>query len=210
MQELLEKGIGKKEFKDTIIGQIPKDWHIQQLDSLIEQGWISYHLDGNHGELYPRAGEFVDQGVPFLSANMIVNGRIDFSKSKYLNEKRAKQFTKGVAENGDVLLAHNATVGSVAILETKLPYVILGTSLTYRCSLNRINNQYLHYYMESYYFQKQLWSIMKQTTRNQVPITNQKKLFFVIPSKIEEQSDIAQILSAMDNELEVLEHKRDK
>jgi type I restriction enzyme S subunit len=208
MQQLLTKGIGHTKFKQTKIGEIPEDWQVVTLDSLIEDGYITYHLDGNHGELYPRENEFVEQGVPFLSANMIINGRMDFSKAKYLNDSRANQLSKGIAQNRDVLLAHNATVGSVTILETDLPKVILGTTLTaYRCNLDKLFNYYLRYYMESSYFQKQLQRIMRQTTRNQVPITAQRKLFFLVP-KIDEQRKIASILLSAEQKLKTERQNR--
>jgi len=208
MQKLLTEGICHKEFKDTEMGKMPKGWKVEQLGNLREKRWITYHSDGNHGGLYPRDKEFVSQGVPFLSANMIIHGNIDINRAKYLSEGRAKQFQKGVARDGDVLLAHNATVGPVAVLSTKLPYIILGTSLTaYRCDPDYLHNQYLRYYMEGLNFQRQLESKMKQTTRNQVPITAQRKLLFVIPPLME-QLKIAAILQTADNKLDVERKQR--
>lgn len=64
--------------------------------------------------------------MPYISANCIVDDRIDMSLAKYVTEERAKRFRKGIAKDKDVLFAHNATVGPVAILETEEPIVILG------------------------------------------------------------------------------------
>ena len=36
MQELLTKGIGHKEFKDTKIGRIPKEWEVVKLEKVVE------------------------------------------------------------------------------------------------------------------------------------------------------------------------------
>jgi type I restriction enzyme S subunit len=212
MQTLLTRGIGHKEYKTgkELGCKVPIDWEVIQLNSLIEKGIITYHLDGNHGELYPREEEFVSEGVPFLSANMIADGNIDLNKAKYVTQERAEQFRKGVAKDGDVLFAHNATVGPVAILNTSLPYVILGTTLTsYRCNPDYLDNHYLKYYIESPHFLKQLQRIMKQTTRNQVPITAQRKLHFVIPS-MDEQRRIAGMLSTLDRKLDLERKERGK
>ena len=109
------------------------------LENLISQNIITYHLDGNHGGLYPKADEFVRTGVPYLGANAIIDGRIDFKKAKFLTERKASILRKGIAQNGDVLFAHNATVGPVAILKTDYKKVIVSTSLTvYRCNNRRI------------------------------------------------------------------------
>lgn len=152
------------------------------LQTLIDDGDIIYHLDGNHGSNYPRNEEFTETGVPYIGANCISNGNVDFKLAKYLSQERAARLRKGVAQNNDVLFAHNATVGPVAVLRTQEPKVILSTSLTaYRCNTDIINPYYLCAYMKSDGFVKQYSSDMKQTTRNQVPITAQRKYFFMIP-----------------------------
>ncbi|AKB35932.1 Type I restriction-modification system, specificity subunit S [Methanosarcina siciliae C2J] len=201
MQKLLTKGIGHTKFKKTELGRIPEEWNVFKLSELLERKYILSHLDGNHGSKYPKAHEFVDSGVLYVSANAIIDGTVDISKAKYLALERAKQFTKGIAKSGDVLLAHNATVGPTALLETDQSYVILSTSLTYyRCNLQKVSNYFLKYYMESSLFQNQLGKIMKQTTRNQVPITMQRNLYFCLPS-IEEQREIGNTLFCIEKQI---------
>lgn len=184
------------------------------LENLISQNIITYHLDGNHGGLYPKADEFVRTGVPYLGANAIIDGRIDFKKAKFLTESKASILRKGIAQNGDVLFAHNATVGPVAILKTDYKKVIVSTSLTvYRCNNRRILPAFIKYFMESEFFVNQYKKDMKQTTRNQVPITHQKKFMFIVPP-IELQNQFSDFVAQVDksklavqqslNELETL------
>jgi len=169
--------------------QNPKGYRVESLQKLIEAGDITYHLDGNHGGDYPRSEEFVDSGVPYIGANCIANGEIDFSLAKFLTEERAGKLRKGIAQNEDVLFAHNATVGPTVVLHTSEPKVILSTSLTaYRCNQQRIMPEYLATYMKSDGFVRQYSSEMKQTTRNQVPITAQKKYLFLIPPMDEQKA----------------------
>lgn len=159
-----------------------KAYYVATLQELICKGYITYHSDGNHGGDYPKSDEFVEAGTPYISANCIVNGEVDFSKAKYLTLERANKLRKGIAQNGDVLFAHNATVGPTVVLHTTKEKVILGTSLTaYRCNKEKILPSYLKAYMLSDGFIRQYSNEMKQTTRNQVPITAQKKYLFLIP-----------------------------
>jgi len=210
LQKLLSKGIGHNEFKDSELGKIPASWEVVKLDKLIENKSIISHLDGNHGGLYPKQSEFVESGTPYLSANMIKGNNIDFNLAKFLTKERASKFRKGVAKNKDVLFSHNATVGPVMILRTELECVILSTTLTYyRCDLEKLDNYYLMNYMKSVYFINQYEKFMKQSTRNQIPITQQRQLFFIIPP-LEEQKQIAKILSTADEKLEVLRVKKEK
>ncbi len=175
-----------------------KEYRVDTLQALIDAGDITYHLDGNHGGDYPRSEEFVSEGVPYIGANCISNGKIDFLLAKYLTVERAGKLRKGIAQNEDVLFAHNATVGPTVVLHTTEPKVILSTSLTaYRCNKERILPEYLATYMKSDGFVMQYSSEMKQTTRNQVPITAQKKYLFLIPP-IEEQKAFSQFVKQVD------------
>jgi type I restriction enzyme S subunit len=184
---------------------IEQGWDVTRLNDLIKSKAILGHLDGNHGNLYPRNSEFVDSGIKYISANALIDGSVDLSKSKYLTAERGSQFKKGVAKDGDVLFAHNATVGPVALLNTKDEYVILSTSLTYyRCNLTKVDNHYLVQYMSSPAFTRQYERIMKQTTRNQLPITAQRDFYFVLPP-LPEQRKIAKILSSWDKAISTTE-----
>lgn len=193
------------DFQSTRLGMLPTHWEVVKIINLIKRGIVLDHLDGNHGNLYPRQDEFTESGVPYISANSIVSGKVDFSKAKHLSPERANQLKKGIARDGDVLFAHNATVGPVAVLETTEPYVILSTTLTYyRCNLDQLDNYYLMAFLESELFQCQYMPIMAQSTRNQLPITTQRTLYIALPP-LNEQRIIAAILSTWDEAITLTE-----
>jgi|SRR5690554_395398 len=174
------------------------EWVESNIQSLLDNKIIISHLDGNHGALYPRAEEFSEDGVPYLTANDFISGTVDFRYCKHLPLERAKKFKKGVAKNGDILFAHNATVGPVAKLITDLPFVILSTTATYyRCDNESLINDFLRYALESPFFVAQYTRVMSQSTRNQVPITTQRKFNLQLPAPMEQQK-IASCLSAVD------------
>ena len=173
-------------------------WKCLKLQELLDLGWITYHLDGNHGGDYPRSEEFVKSGVSYISANCIVDGRVDFTNAKYVTKERSKRFRKGIAKHRDVLFAHNATVGPVALLETQEEVVILGTSLTaFRCNTEYLLPEYLKSYLECEYFVRQYEAEMQQSTRKQVPITTQRKYTVVVP-KIDVQQTFVSFIEQTD------------
>ena len=192
-------------YKQAEIGIIPEDWQFLKIQSLLDQNFIRDHLDGNHGDLYPRSNEFKDNGIPYIGANDFLNGEVDFAGCKFLSEQRAKQFKKGVACDGDVLFAHNATVGPVALLKTDLEFVILSTTATYfRCNNEKLNNKFLQYSLQTNYFVKQYRAVMSQSTRFQVPITTQRKFSLLLPPLPEQRiiamalSDVGDLITSLD------------
>ncbi len=181
----------------SVFTQRARGWDRVTLETLLERGWIESHLDGNHGSDYPRKDEFISEGVPYISANCLDGERVDMTRAKFLSSSRAALLRKGIAKDNDVLFAHNATVGPVAILHTDEEKVILGTSLTYyRCNPKRILPKYLAHYMRSFRFKSQYLQVMKQSTRNQVPITKQREFFHVIPP-LDEQEEIVGVLDGI-------------
>ncbi len=163
------------------------------LQEMMDAGMITSHLDGNHGGDYPRKEEFVSEGVPYISANCIAGNEIDFGRCKYLTPERADGLRKGIAKNRDVLFAHNATVGPVTLLKTDEEKVILSTSLTYyRCNEDELIPEFLVCEMRSAGFRRQYEAVMAQATRNQVPITMQRKFTHLIPP-LAEQRRIAEL-----------------
>lgn len=200
MQKLFSQQIRFKADDGSEFGE----WEEKTIQYFLDQNYILDQMDGNHGELYPKSEEFSDSGIPYIGATDFSNGAVNFLSCKKIPLGRALKFKKGIAKNGDVLFAHNATVGPVALLITDLEFVILSTTATYyRCNPKKIINIYLKSALESDYFKKQYVGIMSQSTRNQVPITTQRKLNLVVPC-LEEQTKIANFLSAIDQKVDVV------
>ena len=185
----------------SLLQERNEDWERVTLEVLLQRGWIVSHLDGNHGNDYPRKDEFVSSGVPYLSANCVIDDSVDMSLAKFLSPEHATKLRKGIAKDNDVLFAHNATVGPVAMLYTDEPKIILSTSLTYyRCNSGHIVPEYLARYMRSPEFKAQYEAVMRQSTRNQVPITKQREFFHVIPP-LDVQRKIANKLDSLRGEV---------
>lgn len=70
--------------------------------------------DGTH-----KTPNYLDAGVPFISAKNIVNGKIDFSDIKYISEEEYMDIQKRCrTELNDVLLTKSGSLGTPAIVKT--------------------------------------------------------------------------------------------
>ena len=184
-------------------------WRTLSIQELIDRQFIVGHQDGNHGELYPRAEEFSPTGIPYITANDFKSGHVEFENCKSLPAERALKFTKGVAKDGDILFAHNATVGPVAKLNTSYELVILSTTATYfRCNQSQLSNDFLRCALEAPEFVEQYTRVMSQSTRDQVPIGAQRKFVLQIPTLVEQQR-VAACLSSLDEMITAQSRKLD-
>jgi type I restriction enzyme S subunit len=167
---------------------LPSRWTIQTIGSLYKANYIIDFADGNHGSLYPRESDFGDEGVKFLTASQVSDdGSIAFEDCPILGFQKARQLVKGWSKNGDVILTHNATVGRCALIDEEVEPFLLGTSATfYRFNSDFIKPGYAWLLFSSPFFQDQLRACMEQTTRNQVPITKQTSLGFILPPILEQ------------------------
>ena len=76
-------------FKDSGIkwlGEIPEGWKTIKVWMAKVSRSIEIQ-DGNHGELHPKAEDYINAGIPFIMANHIVNGEVDFNKCNYIEKK---------------------------------------------------------------------------------------------------------------------------
>jgi len=164
----------------SIFAEIEKSGSLEfrSISDLISSRYLLLHKDGNHGSQYPRADDFDDEGVAFLSVKAIgSDGEVITPHVDYLKEKKAKTLKIGWIEDGDVLLAHNASVGRVGIYRGQFGKALIGTSLTcFRPNTSKLLTSFLAASLSSSRFQLELQKNMSQTTRNQVPITAQKRL----------------------------------
>jgi len=195
MQRLLTKGIGHTEFKDSPLGMIPKSWEVVQLGELatIERGKFQ-HRPRNDPRFYGGKYPFVQTGDIAKS-----NGKIlDYSQT--LNELGLS--VSKLFPSGTIVMTIAANIGDTAISQFAISFP---DSLVGIISKKGMNNIFLRYYLVS---QKnsldQLATISAQKNINLETLRPYKT---PKPPLIEQQK-IADILSSVDEKLEVLKEKK--
>lgn len=157
-------------------------WTKYTVQDLIDKKYIDPPMDGNHGELHPKASDYVATGIPFVMANNLSDEFVDLSQCAFITEKQAKTLRKGFARPDDVLLTHKATLGRTAIVPEGYEYIILTPQVTYYRVHKGLSNVYLRYYFESSYFQSTLEAFAGGgSTRAYIGITKQCGLPVYLP-----------------------------
>ena len=200
---MLQKMFPKKDEKKPEIrfADFTDDWEQRKLGWLVDNDVIEAPKDGNHGEKHPTSDEYVEEGIPFLMASDIRNGRVDLENCKYITKERAEQLDKGFAREGDVLLTHKATIGEVAILEgLQEEYAMLTPQVTYYRILDnkRLSQKYLYAVFHSESFQNEMQTKAAQSTRPYIGISAQQNLTISLPCSTEEQQRIGEYFASLD------------
>ncbi|HDZ79356.1 MAG TPA: restriction endonuclease subunit S [Gammaproteobacteria bacterium] len=188
-------------YKQTEVGVIPEDWELIKVKDLVEREYIDKPLDGNHGDIHPKKSDFVDVGIPFVMANDIKDGNIDFGNCSFITIKQANTLQKGFSVTGDVLLTHKGTVGRTTIVDKlSTPFIMLTPQVTYYRVINPefLDNRYLRQYFDGYKFQTFLKNYSGGGTRAYIGIIKQADLPIVLPPSKTEQTAIANALSDAD------------
>lgn len=198
MQELLTKGIGHKEFKDTEVGRIPKDWELRKLGEIgkLERGKFAYR-PRNDPRFY--GGKF-----PFIQTGDIggANGIIK-TYSQTLNEegfKISKLFKKGT-----IVISIAGNIGDVGILnfDSCFPDSIVGI----KGDSEEANNLFLMYLLQK--SKGELDSIAPRSTQKNINLGILEAFKLPLPS-LPEQKKIAEILSGVDERLELLRRRKER
>ena len=190
------------ELQITKYGYAFKDWKYCKINDLIKEGYITKVQDGNHGESHPVAAEFVEAGIPFVMASDISKGYVDTDNCKKITKTRADKLRIGFSYKDDVLISHKASVGYTCIVEKAEPYIMLTPQVTlYRVDKQKLIPEYLLYFFQLYTFQIILEGNAKQSTRNYIGITNQKKMWIYLPDAIEEQKELVAPIIKVDKEV---------
>ena len=190
-----------KEFNDN--------WLKVDIQSLVDEKIIDKPMDGNHGEIHPTSADYVEDGIPFVMATDVIDGKVYLDKSKKIKKSQADGLRKGFSLEGDILLTHKATIGNVAkVPELKTPYIMLTPQVTYYRVLNKdkLSQDFIKSTFEAPIFQNALLALCTGATRLYIGISEQRKLPFSYPSK-KEQTKIASFLSAVDEKISQLTQK---
>jgi len=176
MQTLLTRGIGHKEFKDTEIGKIPKEWGIVRLGDVAEI-WDKYRIPIKEQDRKP--GPF-----PYCGANGIID------------------YVDGYTHDGEfVLLAEDG--GFFGPFENSA-YIMRGKfwANNHVHILKAIEGVLINKFLMFYLNFMNLVPFFTGSTRPKLTQDDMKRIPLPLPS-LSEQQKIAEILSTIDKKLKI-------
>jgi type I restriction enzyme S subunit len=179
------------------LGEVPEHWMTPSSKHLLEIPIT----DGPH-----ETPNFVDDGVPFISAEAISKGKIDFDKKRgyitpELNVIYSKKYSPKIEDI--YMVKSGATTGKVAMVEITDEFNIWSPLAVFRCNKNKVLPKFLLAVFNSSHFYDALvlnWSYGTQQNIGMGVLSN-----IEIPCPpIQEQADIIQYLDTENTKFDKL------
>jgi len=202
MQELLTKGIGHKEFKDTEIGRIPKEWGVVQLEQVIKDirnGFASGKRDEN--------------GIVQIRMNNVTtDGKVIFDS--YLKVPKPDNINEWLLDSGDFLFNNTNSydlVGKSAVFkESPFPCTYSNHFTRIKFNTSRANPDFMLYHFLVLWRKRYFKSVaIRHVGQSAVHNRYLLKLSIPLPS-IVEQRKVVGIVSGADQYLKTLIMKKQK
>lgn len=203
MQQLLTKGIGHTEFKQTELGEIPTEWEVGKISEI-----SSFCSNGFVGTATPFYTEETD-GILYLQSNNIRKNKFDFNKTVYVNSDFTAKYTRAQVKTNDLLTVQSGHIGSTAVVTTNYNGVYCHALIITRPIEDRIDSNFLAYYLNSSVGLKRLSNIFVGSTIKHINVKDFIKFVVPLPS-LDEQQKIASILSSVDEQIESYEQEKEK
>ena len=184
------------------LGEIPEHW----IRTKIKNKLSIPITDGPH-----ETPEFLDEGVPFISAEAISSGIINFDKKRgcIKEEQNTIYSRKYTPKKFDVyMIKSGATTGVTAIVETDMKFNIWSPLAVFRAGLD-LNPYYLLNFLRSINFQIAVQLNWSFGTQQNIGMNVLENLYIAVPP-LEEQEQIANYLDDKTSKMDKLIEKANK
>ncbi|MFA5871585.1 MAG: restriction endonuclease subunit S [Parcubacteria group bacterium] len=191
--------IVETKFKETEIGIIPEEWDIVNINEALNI------IDGDRGSNYPHGSDFSDKDYClFLNAKNVCGDSFNFSNSQFISQSKDAELRKGKMQKGDFVLTTRGTVGNVAFYDETIPFenMRINSGMVILRNNKDFDSKYLFQLLKSWITKKQIVELTTGSAQPQLPIRDLKNLKIIRPT-IEEQKQIAEIISSLDDKIEL-------
>lgn len=203
MNELLTKGIGHTEFKDTEIGRIPKTWEVRTI------GEISKKVGSG---VTPRGGSsvYLDKGVKFLrSQNIHFNG-LKLDDVAHISIEIHESMSATKLQEMDVLLnITGASIGRCTFVPKGFGEGNVNQHVCIIRTKDVVNSVYLSYWLSSDFGQNQIDRLQAGGNREGLNFQQIRAMTLPVP-QASEQHSIVEILTSIDKDISNIQSHIDK
>jgi type I restriction enzyme, S subunit len=105
---------------------------------------IGLIINGDRGKNYPSRQHYILEGIPFLSAGNLSDGKINLTTLNFISEEKFNLLNSGKLKRGDIIYCLRGTLGKCASFDLDKKAAIASSLVILRPN-DLINNKYLLY-----------------------------------------------------------------
>ena len=169
------------------LGNVPEHWKILPL-----KRWVSTKItDGPH-----ETPALLDDGIPFMSAESMVGGRLDFSRRRgFISREQHEVYCRKCRPRRDdiFMCKSGATTGKVAIVETADEFSVWSPLALIRVEPHKVLARLLFAVLQTRYVQRQVQDTWSYGTQPNLAMRAMERLVVVLPPIDEQQEVIAHL-----------------
>ena len=172
------------------------NWQTTKLDNLCLN-----ITDGEHASVIDDpAGKYF-----LLSNKNIVNGQIKYDNTdRVISEETFRKINKRTKlEAGDIVFSTVGILGKSAIVQGEIQFDFQRSVGVIKTDPKLLNNKYLYYYLNTKFVRKRVNDLSKGAVQKCFFISDLKDLDIHLPSNFSTQKEIAAVLSALDDKIEL-------
>jgi len=194
MNELLTKGIGHTEFKDSELGRIPKSWEVMRMRS------IAQVIDSLH-----ETPTFSDFGIPMVRVTDIKRGDLSVDNAKTVSEEDYRKFIKKYEPQlGDIVMSRVGSYGVSSYVSSDKPFC-MGQNTVIINPVD-ISGRFLYECLESDCIQRQIELEVAGSGYKSLSLADIRALAIPVPP-MHEQERIRGLLLSIDGQVIVQKQK---
>jgi len=196
----LTRSIGHKEFKNTELGRIPKEWEVVSLRDVVDDG--NDIVAGPFGSNL-KVSDYRPEGVPIIRLQNIKRNKFINKDIKYISPKKAEELKYHSYQVGDLVLAKlGDPIGKTCIVPPFIGKgIVVADVVRIRVSSRKAADSFIEYMLNSSICFTQLRKETIGSTRPRVNISQVRNLKLPLPP-LPEQRRIAKILSTVDEAIQ--------
>ena len=193
MQQLLTKGIGHTEFKQTEIGEIPENWDIKHLGDITK---VCVGFVGSINAYYTNDKE---NGVLLLRTSNISCEGLNLTDTKYVTKEFHAKNKKSQLSSGDIIISRHGESGTASVIPES---IVEANCLNVVCvkKTKEIDSFYLEALFNSEIIKRQMKQAVVGSVQGVVNTTTISNALIPIPPT-EEQKEIRSILFSLNNKI---------
>lgn len=206
--QLRDPFVHPEQFKDSLLGRIPREWEITTLGDVVLQGGGFIQTGPFGSQLH--AHEYVGEGVPVMMPQDMQDGEIIDEHIACVTEEKAQSLARHRVVVGDVLFARRGDLERCAAIHGREVGWLCGTGcLLIRPPKRTLSSRWLAATYRHEASQRQILARAVGTTMVNLNTSLLATLILAKPHIVEQQR-IADILDAQDERIRAEEAYRDK